>query len=34
MNDLSMLGLAALFAVTTWLLIALSNALMGDSHER
>jgi hypothetical protein len=30
MQDLSMLGIAALFAISSWLLIVLSDALMGD----
>jgi len=30
MNDLLMLFIAVLFAVSSWLLIVLSDALMGD----
>jgi hypothetical protein len=33
MNDWGMLGIALLFAVSAWLLILLSDALMGESHE-
>jgi hypothetical protein len=32
MSDYSMLFVAALFAVSSWLLIALSDALMGDGR--
>jgi hypothetical protein len=34
MHDLLMLGWGALFAGTTWLLVALCDGLMGTSHER
>lgn len=34
MQDLMMLGVAALFTLSAWLLIVLSDALMGDGHER
>jgi hypothetical protein len=34
MNDLLMLGTAALFAGLTWLLVALCDRLMGGTHER
>jgi hypothetical protein len=30
MNDLSMLFVAAIFAASSWLLIVLSDALMGE----
>jgi hypothetical protein len=34
MNDLIMLGWAALFAGSSWLLLVLCDRLMGASHER
>jgi hypothetical protein len=34
MNDLIMLGWAALFAGSAWLLVVLCDRLMGASHER
>ena len=34
MNDLLMLGTAALFAVLSWLLVVLCDRLMGAQHER
>jgi hypothetical protein len=32
MQDIIMLAVAALFAVSSWLLIVLSDALMGDKQ--
>lgn len=34
MNDFLMLGTAALFAASTWLLVALCDALKGTDNER
>lgn len=34
MNDVSMLVYAAAFAVSTWLLIVLSDRLMGGEKQR
>lgn len=34
MSDFLMLGAAALFAASSWLLVELCDRLMGESHDR
>jgi hypothetical protein len=34
MNDLTVLGVVALFAAASWLLVVLCGRLRGETHER